>query len=345
MFNNKEKSALITDNSYGIDMGTCNLKIICKNDDSIINVKNTIAIVKKNQIYAYGDEAYAMYEKAPDNIQVCFPIDKGVISHFNNMQALIFEVIEQNTKARLKGCDFVVAVPTDITEVEKRAFFDMFFKSSIHPKNVLLVEKPLAAAVGIGLDISKPTGVMVVDMGADTTEISVISLGGLVISQLLPFGGFRMDDSIVKYLRTQYNLYIGKKSAMQLKESIGCAMPLEGEEMGTAPAVGRDVVSGLPISMDISGQMIYEAIQSDLESICEAIKAILERVPPEVAKDIVASGIYLTGGGSQIKGLPELFNEITNIKINPSVDAQNNVVRGLDVIVSDSRYKDIPFRM
>ena len=327
-------------NTYSIDMVTSNLKIYCMADDQIINIKNTIALVKKNHIYAYGDEAYEMYEKTPDHIQICFPIENGIISHFNNMQAMISEVLEEKCSGKIKGADFIVAVPTDITPVERKAFFDMFFKSKLHPKNVLLVDKPLAAAAGIGLDIMRPKGMMIVDIGADTTEIAALSLGGLVQCVRLPFGGRKLDDSIVMHLRSLYNLYIGNKTAMHLKETIGCALP-DMDDAGSATAVGRDIVSGLPIQMEITSRMIYDAIEPDLAHICEAIKDILEKVEPEAATDILEAGIYITGGSSQIKGLAELFNKITNIKINPPSGAEENVVRGLNIIGTNEKYSTV----
>ena len=182
-------------NVYGIDLGTCNLKIFCKATGKVINEKNTIAIVNKNQLYAFGDDAYAMYEKAPDNIKVSFPVVNGVIADYNNMQTMIGELLEKHVKNHIKNAEFIVAVPTDITEVEKKAFFDLFYKSRFKPRNVLLCEKPIADAVGLELDVNSPTGFMIVNIGADTTEISVISLGGLVLSDLLHFGGRRIDLS------------------------------------------------------------------------------------------------------------------------------------------------------
>ena len=197
-------------NSFGIDLGTGNLKIYSRATDDVTNIKNTIAIINKNQMYSYGDDAYSMYEKAPETIQVSFPIVTGVIADFDNMQVMLFEVLEQIVKAKIKGADFVVAVPTDITEVEKKAFYDMFIKTKTKAHSVMLCEKPLADAIGMGIDINEPTGVMVVDFGADTTEISVISLGGMVISELLPYGGNRVDESIVTYMKRKYNLVIYK---------------------------------------------------------------------------------------------------------------------------------------
>ena len=329
-------------NCYGIDMGTNNLKIFSNNSKSVLNVKNTIAIVDNDKMYAYGDEAYSMYEKTPESIQVSFPIVSGVIAEFDNMQTMLFEVLENKVKAKLKGADIVVCVPTDITEVEKKAFYDMFIKSKQRPHSVMLCEKPLADALGMGLDITEPTGIMVVDFGGDTTEISVISLGGLVLTELCPFGGNQLDDSIVTYMRRKYNLMIGRKTACQLKEQIGSAMPGRKDSL---VIVGRDVVSGLPIEMEVNSSMVYEGIRGDLTNLCNSIKITLEKVPPELARDIVSSGIYLTGGSAQIHQLAELFTEVTNIKVNISEHANETSVLGLDKVLTDSKYKKFGYEM
>ena len=308
-------------NIYGIDLGTCNLKIFSKHSNKIIKEKNTIAIINKNQLYAYGNEAYAMYEKAPENINVSFPITGGVIADYNNMQVMVQEVLEKNVKGHVKGSEFIIAVPTDITEVEKKAFYDLFYKSKMKPKSVLLCDKPIADAVGLGLDVNEPTGIMIVDIGADTTE---------------------MDESIITYIKKNYNLVIGQKTAMQLKEHIGSALP--GEE-GTYTIVGLDVVSGLPIEMEITADTVYEAMKDNLSSICNAIKMILEKTPPELAKDIIHSGIYLTGGGSNIKDMDKLFTQITNIKVNTCEEPDETVVRGLSLVVTNDKFKRLAYSM
>ena len=333
----------MANNVFGIDLGTCNLKIFCKSTGSVINEKNTIAVVNKNQLYAFGDEAYAMYEKAPESIKVSFPVVSGVIADYNNMQTMIGELLEKHMKSHIKGSEFIVAVPTDITEVEKKAFFDLFYKSRFKPKNVLLCEKPIADAVGLGLDVNSPTGYMIVNMGADTTEISVISLGGLVLSELLHFGGKRLDESIMSQLKRNHSLVIGEKTASFLKEELACALP-DGLEK-TAVIVGRDVVSGLPIEMEVSTSTVYEAIKENLNSICTSIKMILEKTPPELARDIINAGIYLTGGSSQIEGLDELFSRMTNIRVNVCDYPEETAVRGLNKIVSDEKYKKLAFSM
>ncbi len=332
----------MTNNVYGIDLGTCNMKIYCKATGKILNEKNTIALVNKDQIYAYGDSAYAMYEKAPEDIQVTFPVNGGVIADLNNLQNMLQIYLEKNVKGKLRGAEYIVAVPTNITKVEKKAFSDIFYKSKLKPKSVLLCEKPIADAVGFGLDVSEPTGIMIVDIGADTTEISVISLGGLVLSDLLHYGGNKIDESIITYVKRKYNLVIGQKTAQAMKERLGSGVPGKTETMGV---VGRDVVSGLPVEIEMSAAVVYEAIKDHLGTICNAIKMILEKTPPELAKDIVHSGIYITGGGSKIHDLDQLFKEVTGIEINTCENPEECVVRGLIKIVSDSKFKNLPFSM
>lgn len=332
----------MTNNVYGIDLGTCNMKVYCKATNKILNEKNTIALVNKDQIYAFGDDAYAMYEKAPESIQVTFPVSGGVIADFNNLQNMLQIFLEKQVKGKLRGAEYIVAVPTDITEVEKKAFFDMFYKSKLKPKSVLLCEKPIADAVGLGLDVNEPTGIMLVDIGADTTEISVISLGGLVLSDLLHSGGNKIDESIITYVKRKYNLVIGQKTAQSMKERLGSGVPGKEETM---IVVGRDVVSGLPIEMEMSGTVVYEAIKDNLSSICNSIKMILEKTPPELAKDIIHSGIYITGGSSQIHDLDKLFRQITGIEINTCEEPEECVVRGLIKIVSDNKFKHLAFSM
>ena len=323
----------MTNNVYGIDLGTCNMKIYCKASNKIMNEKNTIALVNKNEMYAYGDDAYAMYEKAPETIQVTFPVVGGVIADFNNLQVMLQTYLEAHAKGKLRGAEFIVAVPTDITDVEKRAFFDMFYKSKL---------KPIADAVGLGLNVNEPTGIMVVDIGADTTEISVISLGGLVLSDLLHSGGNKIDESIITYVKRKYNLVIGQKTAQSMKETLGSGIPGNTQTM---VVVGRDVVSGLPIEMEMSGAVVYEAIKDNLNTICNSIKMILEKTPPELARDIIHSGIYITGGSSQIHDLDQLFRDITGIEINTCEEPEECVVRGLLKIVSDAKFKHLAFSM
>ena len=219
----------------------------------------------------------------------------------------------------------------------------MVINKGIKQKNVQLCKRPFADAVGLDLDVLSPTVFMIVNIGADTTVISVISLGGLVLSELLHFGGKRIDESIISYLKRNFSLAIGQKTAMYLKETLGCALPEEEER--TAKIVGRDLVSGLPVEMEISSKGISEAIKDNLNSICNSIKIILEKTPPELAKDIIHSGIYITGGSSKISKLDELFTQITNIKVNSCEYPEESAVRGLNKIVSDDKIKKLAYSM
>ena len=332
----------MNNNVYGVDLGTSSIKVFCKTNGKILKEKNAIAVINNHQIYAYGDEAYAMYEKAPESIEVVFPVTSGVIADYNFMQDIILTFFEEKIKGKIRGSEFVVAVPTDITDVEQRAFYDIFYKSKFRPKNILLCEKPIADAVGLGIDVREPSGVMIVNLGADTTEISVISMGGLVLSNLLHFGGNRLDESIVSYMRKEFNLVIGLKTAKALKEAIGSGLPGRTESM---TIVGRDVVSGLPIELNVTAEVVYNAIKGNLESICNSIKIILEKTPPELAKDIIHGGINITGGGSLLHNIDKLFEEITGIKVNTTESPEESAVRGLVKIVSDSKFKNLPFTM
>ena len=210
----------MSNNVYGIYLGTNNFKVYSKATGKTMLEKNTIAVIDKNQIYAYGDRAYAMYEKAPETINVIFPVVEGVIADYNLLQTMIFDFLEHKTKARIKNAEFIIAVPTDITDVEKRAFYELFYKSKSKPKKVMLCEKPIADAVGLGIDVNEPTGVMIVDMGADTTETSVISLGGQVLSDLLHFGGNRLDESIISFNSFAVFCPITRLNSFRTKEII-----------------------------------------------------------------------------------------------------------------------------
>ena len=328
---------------FGLDLGTLNMKIYSSHADQVYHIKNAIAVIDKNRLYAYGDEAYEMYEKAPERITVSFPVVNGVIAEYNHMQTIVFEYLNYISKNTIRGASYYIAVPSDITEVEKKAFYDIFYKSRSKPRHVMLCDKPVADALGMGVDVSRPNGVMVVDVGANTTEISVISLGGLVLSSLLHYGSSRLDDSITAFLRRSENLVIGGKTSMKLKETIGCALPDETEAF--ASVIGRNVISGLPVTADVSSEVVYEAIRENLEAVCTAIRLVLEKTPPELAKDILSEGIWLTGGGSKLARLDELISKNTGIKVNQAKNPDETAVMGLAVMAGDTRYKQFCYQM
>lgn len=318
---------------FGIDFGTSVIKIFKKGEGIVVDEKNVIATQKK-KLYAGGNEAYEMFEKAPENIEVSYPMKAGVIAEIANMQMLLDYFIQ--TKCYKKGmrgtADFIVAVPTNITEVERRAFVDLVRNSQGKAKDVVLIDKPVVAAIGIGLDVTNARGVMTVDIGSDTTEIGIMSLGGIVLSKLIPVGGNKIDESIQLLVKKKYNLYIGSKTAEQIKMELGSAI---GEENGSMKVFGRDVVSGLPKQMEINSKLVCEAIQEHLYTIVEAIKMILEHTPPEISSDIIDAGIYLTGGSAKIKELDRLISKETDLIVNVSDGCENSVAKGLGAVMED----------
>lgn len=327
---------------FGIDLGTNNIKIYDQASNQIYKQKNVIAIVNKKDLFAYGDEAYQMHEKAPATINVSFPVHYGVIADYNNMQTLLNEFLKEFMDVKSKMADFIIAVPTDITEVEKKAFKDLVKGCSVKSKEILVADKPVADAIGMGLDVKSPTGTLVIDMGGDTTEISVLSLGGIVLSQLNHIAGNKFDESIISYVKRTHGIDIGKKTACALKESIGTAIDDTQEEM---VAFGRYIVTGLPIEITLTSHDIYEAIKNDINSLINAIKMLLERIPPEMSADIIHHGLYLTGGSSQIKNLDKLLTEELNIKCNMCDDPSESVVRGLIQIATNEKYHSLAYAM
>ena len=327
---------------FGIDLGTNNIKIYDQASNQIYKQKNVIAIINKKDLFAYGDEAYQMHEKAPATINVSFPVHYGVIADYNNMQTLLNEFLKEFMDTKSKMADFIIAVPTDITEVEKKAFKDLVKGCSVKSKEILVADKPVADAIGMGLDVKSPTGTLVIDMGGDTTEISVLSLGGIVLSQLNHIAGNKFDESIISYVKRTHGIDIGKKTACALKENIGTAIDCENEEM---VAFGRYIVTGLPIEITLTSHDIYEALKNDINSLINAIKMLLERIPPEMSADIIHHGLYLTGGSSQIKNLDKLLTEELNIKCNMCEDPSESVVRGLIQIATNEKYHSLAYAM
>ena len=321
---------------FGIDFGTSTIKIYKKNEGVIFDAKNIIAIADNSRVIAIGDEAFDMYGKAPSNIDVDFPVKYGVIANIANMQALLNYAFDQLSKkyGKFSGAEFLVAAPTAITEVERRAFFDLVASSNAKTKKIKLVEKPIADALGAGLKVTKAKGVMIVDIGADTTEVSILSLGGIVLSKLIPIGGNKFDESIAVNVKKRYNLYIGNRTAENIKRQLATALP--GEEQ-TVKVYGRDVVTGLPTEKEINSTFVYETISEHLSTIVDSIRIILERTPPEISADIIDSGIYITGGSANIRYLDQLMSHDTDLNINVCKDPANTVVNGLGKIIEDHK--------
>lgn len=329
-------------NVFGLDIGTSNFKVYSKETDKILNEKNIIAIANKKDFFSFGDEAFEMHEKAPSNIKVTFPVKFGVIADFDNMQTLFERFIKKvnNNPKKLPSADYYIAVPTDITEVEKRAFLELARDARIHSKKVMVINKPVADALGAGIEVTEAKGIMIVNIGADTTEISVLSLGGIVLSKAVKFGGNKLDDQIINAVRKEYKLVIGAKTAEYIKINLGSAIK---EEEHFVEVYGRHIVTGLPTKCSISSDIVYDCIIDFIKQIVDSIKMILERTPPELSADIIDTGIYLTGGSSAIKNLSELINGETDLHINIADNPAECVVKGIKIIIDNPKYSDIAY--
>ena len=329
----------MTNNTFGIDLGTSNIKIYSRNDDNILIERNMIAIANKHDLFAYGNSAFEMYEKAPSNINISYPLSNGVIADIKSMQTLLKYFLGDISKNNLKQADYIIAVPTDITEVEKRAFYDLVKDANVKAKKIQVVEKAIADGLGMDIDVKNSQGVLVVNVGFDTTEISILSLGGIVLSKLIKIGGNKFDEAIRNAVRHEFNLLIGGKTAENVKISLK-----ELEESGRKAVVyGRDIVTGLPVEKEIPTEIVDGALKEHFNTIMDNIKVILERTPPELAADIYRHGIYLTGGASQVNHLSELINVGTGLKVNTTENSLQSVVMGLSKIIKEDNYKSVAY--
>lgn len=329
----------MSNNVFGIDLGTNNIKIYSRNDDKVFVEKNMIAIENKNTLFAYGDSAFEMYEKAPGNIHISYPLANGVIADIKNMETLIRYFIGDIQKGSVKPADFFIAVPTDVTEVEKRAFYDLVKDANVKAKRIMVVEKAVADGLGLDIDVKNSQGVLVVNVGYETTEISILSLGGIVLSRLIKVGGLKFDEAIRAAVRREFSLLIGGKTAETVKIALS-----ELEKAGKGAIVyGRDIVTGLPVEREIPTKLVDESLEEHFNTIVDNVKVILERTPPELAADIFRHGIYLTGGASQVNHLAERVAAGTGLKVNVAGNPMTSIAEGLSKIIKDDNYKTVAY--
>ncbi|WP_026494691.1 MULTISPECIES: rod shape-determining protein [unclassified Butyrivibrio] len=326
-------------NTFGIDLGTSNIKIYNKATDSITVEKNLIAVENKTSLLAYGNSAYDMYEKAPSNIKISYPLSNGVIADIEHMKNLVKLFITDEMKGALKPLDFYIAVPKDVTEVERRAFHDLIRESGVKAKKIMMVKKPVADGLGMGVDVMNSQGVLVVNVGYDTTEISILSLKGIVISKLIKVGGKKFDDAIRGVIRKEFSLLIGEKTAENIKMSLK-----DLEKAGKDAVVyGRDIVTGLPVERSIPTDLIDQSLIEYFDQILDNIKATLERTPPELAADIYKHGLYLTGGASQVCHLAQRLSNGVGLNVNLAENPIGSVALGLSKIIKDDQYKNLAY--
>ena len=323
-------------NDLGIDLGTANTVVYVKDRGIVLREPSVVAVQSgSKRILAVGQEAKRMLGRTPGNITAVRPMKAGVIADFEITEAMIRYFIEKAHNSRkMVRPRIIVAVPSDITEVEKRAVKD----SATHAgaREVFLIEEPMAAAIGVGLPVQEPAGNMIVDVGGGTTEVALISLAGIVFSRSVRVGGDEMDECIVQYLKRVYNLMIGERTAEEIKFLIGSAYPT-GEET-TMEVKGRDLVAGLPKTLTITTEEIREALQEPVSSIVDAIRVTLERCPPELSADLVDRGMVLAGGGALLRGLDKLIAEQTGLPVLVADDPLSAVAEGTGVVLNELNF-------
>jgi rod shape-determining protein MreB len=317
----------------GIDLGTANSLIYVKGKGIVLTEPSVVAIQKgTSNVLAVGNEAKRMLGRTPGNILAIRPLKDGVIADFEITESMLrYFITKVHNRKALVRPRIVVAVPSGITEVEKRAVKD----SALHAgaREVFLIEEPMAAAIGVGLPVQEPAGNMIIDIGGGTTEVAIISLAGIVFSKSVRVGGDEMDDAIIQYLKRTYNLMIGERSAENVKIAIGSAYPLP-EEL-SIEVKGRDLVSGLPKTIVINSEEIRGALLETISTIIEAVRISLERCPPELAADLVDRGLILAGGGSLLRGIDRLLSEETGLPVNVADDPLSAVALGTGRVLDE----------
>ena len=303
-------------NDLAIDLGTANTLVYVKGKGIVCNEPSVVAVQKDNRgarrVLAVGAEAKDMLGRTPGNIIAIRPLKDGVIADFEITEAMLRYFIQKvHNRQTLVRPRIIICVPFGITEVEKRAVRES--AESAGAREVYLIEEPMAAAIGAGLPITEPSGNMIVDIGGGTTEVAVISLAGIVYSKSVRVGGDKMDEAIVQYVKRKYNLLIGERTAERIKIKIGTAYP--GNEIQTMEVKGRDLVAGVPKTVEITDEEIREALAEPINAIVEAVRIALERTPPELAADIVDKGIVLAGGGALLRNLDVLLREETGLPV------------------------------
>ena len=310
----------------GIDLGTANVIVYVKGKGIVIQEPSVVAVSDDNRIVAVGEEAREMIGRTPGNISAIRPMKDGVIADYVITEAMLRFFIGKATKGRIgfSRPQVMISVPAGVTSVEKRAVRDAALKAGA--KDAYLIEEPLAAAIGANVPISGPSGNMIIDIGGGTSEIAVISLGGIVVSNSLRVGGNKFDEAITTYIRRKYNLLVGDRTAEEVKIQIGTALPLEREL--TMEVRGRDLIAGLPRTIPITSSEVMEAIEVPLQQLVAAVRLVLEQTPPELSSDIIDKGMVMSGGGSLLRNVDKLLTQVTGVPCHVAENALNCVALG-----------------
>lgn len=317
----------------GIDLGTASVLIFVRKKGVILCEPSVVAVEQgSGSILAVGEQARRMIGRTPGNIVAMRPMKDGVIADYSVTAAMLKYFINRACgKRRFVKPDIVVCVPSGGTSVERRAVLEAAMQAGA--KKAFLIEEPIAAAIGAGLDIMEPSGNMVVDIGGGTSDVAVISLGGIVVSASLRVGGDNFDEAVIRYVRKTRNLMIGERTAEEIKIEIGTAYPSECR--GTLEVKGRDLVTGLPRTITITAEETYEALSEPIWSIIDCVRGVLEKTPPELAADIIDKGMVMTGGGALLRGFDVLFQEQTGIPVHMAEDPMLCVALGTGKVLEN----------
>lgn len=314
----------------GIDLGTANTRVGIKGKGVVLFEPSVVAINKATrEVLAVGKEAKEMLGRTPASVIALRPLKDGIIIDFDTTLAMLKYFIakvhqEHSTYSTVPRPRVVIGVPSSITEVERQAVIDA--AESAGAREAYVIEEPMAAAIGVGIPVNEPIGNLVVDIGGGTTDIAIISLGGIVVDKTIPIAGDEMDEQIVDYLKDRYGILIGKRSAEKIKMTVGSAIPLKKEKF--VAVQGRDIVKGLPRSIEIGSNDVAEAVDPSLSAMTDAIKQAIEDAPPELVSDVYSQGILLTGGGGKLEGLDKYWEEALHIKVKRPADPSYSVVLG-----------------
>ena len=307
----------------GIDLGTANILVYVKGKGIVAREPSVVAVSDDNHIVAVGDEAREMIGRTPGNITAIRPMKDGVIADYVITEAMLRYFIKKAGRSFTKP-DVMISVPSGVTSVEKRAVRDAALKAGA--REAYLIEEPLAAAIGANVPISGPSGNLIIDIGGGTSEIAVISLGGIVISRSVRVGGNRFDEAIANYVRKKYNVMIGDRTAEEVKIQIGTALPLERELH--MEVRGRDLIAGLPRTVPLTSSEVMEALEAPLQQIVGAVRGVLEETPPELSSDIIDKGMVMSGGGALLRNIDKLLTQVTGVPCHVAENALNCVALG-----------------
>ena len=328
----KKLSSLLS-KDLAIDLGTANTLVALRGQGVVIREPSVVSLVKgSDRVLAVGDEAKRMLGRAPGTIEVIRPLRSGVIADFECTMAMLrYFITKVHRRQRLVRPRIIIGVPSGITQVEKRAVRES--GELVGARAVYLVEEPMAAAIGAGLPISEPVGNMILDIGGGTTEVPIISLAGVVYSRSVRIAGDAMDDAIVAYVKRKYNLLIGERTGEIIKITLGTAMPESSPR--TMPVRGRDMLTGLPKTVQITSLEVYDAMAESIQAIVDTVQAALERTPPELVSDIIDQGIVMAGGGALLPDLDVLLREETGLPVAVAEDPLLCVVHGVSQVLND----------